>query len=568
MTTGNEGSGMCGDSTGSVDPIILSEPCESGSVEVVLPPGTHWWYAAAQATSNTTCGEDALYNATLECSAYSCPDTCDEAMVIERLPFTTRRPTRDVCSDYYYEDCRIDSFLDYPGSPDAVYKYTPPGDHPVDIDLCDAGFQASLYVYENTCPLAELNKTEPDNAEYACTEYPSGCPSASQAGIFNLMLTGGNDYYIVVDGSPSGGDSGDYLLEMTRLPGECDEINGPIDGFGTIGSQQCEATQTYIAVADDFYLDAEGEENACIIDFLDIGITHFFHAAGCVQGGGGTCYDSPLDYDGIRVAIYADAAGVPAGHPNDDGTQTDALYDLTLTTGYTGYPEDWTTLWTTWLVSIDLRPAHSGTTVELEKNTTYWLSVAPQVCRDDYYVAGAAFSNTITNTRALVWDAGAWVWEDYFLPDDPWPDQDWSFMLLGHKGGTGCDSEADPDQWCIENAGTGRCHRNICDPQAGNADANGCVCNPIVGGDVYPVPDGDMVSEGFDLLCILDAANSDNTWGCLETLPTGYLAGDIWPCDGLDMVVEGFDILSVLDSNNGEDPYPDSFACPNICTCP
>jgi hypothetical protein len=54
----------------------------------------------------------------------------------------------------------------------------------------------------------------------------------------------------------------------------------------------------------------------------------------------------------------------------------------------------------------------------------------------------------------------------------------------------------------------------------------------------------------------------------LETLPTGYLAGDIWPCDGLDMVVEGFDILSVLDSNNGEDPYPDSFACPNICTCP
>jgi hypothetical protein len=70
-------------------------------------------------------------------------------------------------------------------------------------------------------------------------------------------------------------------------------------------------------------------------------------------------------------------------------------------------------------------------------------------------------------------------------------------------------------------------------------------------GDVYPVPEGDGAAEGFDILCILDAANSSNAFGCLDVLPaTGLMAGDIYPCETGDGAVEGFDILAVLDAAN------------------
>ena len=79
--------------------------------------------------------------------------------------------------------------------------------------------------------------------------------------------------------------------------------------------------------------------------------------------------------------------------------------------------------------------------------------------------------------------------------------------------------------------------------------------------DVYPVPGGDGVIEGFDILCILDAANDINEpWGCMTVLPSGYKAGDIYPCDSPDQVVEGFDILAVIDAANDikwcDDPCP------------
>ena len=72
------------------------------------------------------------------------------------------------------------------------------------------------------------------------------------------------------------------------------------------------------------------------------------------------------------------------------------------------------------------------------------------------------------------------------------------------------------------------------------------MCREIVGGDVYPVPDGDQVPEGFDILCILDGANNDNSWGRMTVLPTGLQAGDIYPCDAPDSVIESSDLLSVI----------------------
>ena len=79
--------------------------------------------------------------------------------------------------------------------------------------------------------------------------------------------------------------------------------------------------------------------------------------------------------------------------------------------------------------------------------------------------------------------------------------------------------------------------------------------------DVYPLPRGDGAVEGFDILCVLDAANSSNAFGCLDVLPTGLMAGDIYPCDGGDGAVEGSDILAVLDAAAGganwcDDPCP------------
>ena len=77
--------------------------------------------------------------------------------------------------------------------------------------------------------------------------------------------------------------------------------------------------------------------------------------------------------------------------------------------------------------------------------------------------------------------------------------------------------------------------------------------------DIYPVPEGDGAVEEFDIMCILDAANGLNTFGCTTVLPSGYMVGDIYPCGSPDGVVEGFDILAVLDTANG------IYWCPHPC---
>jgi hypothetical protein len=102
-----------------------------------------------------------------------------------------------------------------------------------------------------------------------------------------------------------------------------------------------------------------------------------------------------------------------------------------------------------------------------------------------------------------------------------------------------------------------------CEPENPEANDFGCAYHSRLFGDVYPVAQGgDGVVEGFDILCVLDAANDLDTYGCMTVLPSGYKAGDIYPCGAPDGVVEGFDILAVLDAANN------SYWCAHPCPPP
>ena len=122
------------------------------------------------------------------------------AMLISALPFNDTGTTTGYLNDY-------DEVCPYGGStaPDVVYVYTPMADVTVDISLCNGStYDTKLYVYENS--------VTPGNT-FACNDDGTGCPNYTSE-ILDLLLTGGNDYYIVIDGY--GGASGDYVLEISE----------------------------------------------------------------------------------------------------------------------------------------------------------------------------------------------------------------------------------------------------------------------------------------------------------------------------------------------------------------
>ena len=111
------------------------------------------------------------------------------AVVIPALPFNDNGYTCDNVNDY-------DEVCPYGGSyaPDVVYSYTPPANDIIDIDLCASGYDTKVYVYENAYT---------PGAPYACND--DACPGW-RSFIDDLPLTGGNTYYIVVDGYGTGTD--------------------------------------------------------------------------------------------------------------------------------------------------------------------------------------------------------------------------------------------------------------------------------------------------------------------------------------------------------------------------
>ncbi|UCD16681.1 MAG: hypothetical protein JSV44_09490, partial [Candidatus Zixiibacteriota bacterium] len=124
-------------------------------------------------------------------------ETIATATVIGALPYVDTDNTCDYVNDY-------DEVCPYSGStaPDVVYSYAPAANETVDISLCYAGtdYDTKLYVYENS---------HTPGSPYACND--DACPGYVSE-ILELALTGGNVYYIVVDGY--GSSCGNYELHV------------------------------------------------------------------------------------------------------------------------------------------------------------------------------------------------------------------------------------------------------------------------------------------------------------------------------------------------------------------
>ena len=121
--------------------------------------------------------------------------------MIASLPFADTGNTSGAQNDY-------DEACPYTGSlaPDLVYRYQPVTDMFIDIDLCESGYETTVYVYAGS----------PDSV-IACNDDFWGCGHVDwESRIPELYLPGGVTYYLVVDGH--GGAGGEYAQVVTGEP--------------------------------------------------------------------------------------------------------------------------------------------------------------------------------------------------------------------------------------------------------------------------------------------------------------------------------------------------------------
>jgi CSLREA domain-containing protein len=145
-------------------------------------------------------------------------DTCATALVIPSLPYTDSGTTVGSVNDY-------DEVCPFTGStaPDVVYSFTPLSNVNVDITLCTGAtdYDTKLYVYQNACP----------GAVVGCNDDACSSPLYSNyvSQLTDLPLTGGQAYFIVVDGY--GGESGNYTVEVSASAVQPADIwvNSPLD---------------------------------------------------------------------------------------------------------------------------------------------------------------------------------------------------------------------------------------------------------------------------------------------------------------------------------------------------
>ncbi len=125
-------------------------------------------------------------------------DDIGAALTIPSIPYADAGTTSGYTDDYD-EICPYDA----PGSADVVYRYTPPSDKLVTIDLCPSGYDTKVYVYENAA-----------GNLVACNDDADDCDLLYRSLLEHVLLTAGNTYYIVVDGY--GGEDGSYDLTITE----------------------------------------------------------------------------------------------------------------------------------------------------------------------------------------------------------------------------------------------------------------------------------------------------------------------------------------------------------------
>ena len=126
------------------------------------------------------------------------------ATPIGSLPYSDVGSTVGKVNDYD-EIC-----VGYTGNaPDVVYSFAPVTDTLIDISLCESAGLGSpyfthLWVYENSA-----------GNVIACNRFNSDC-SIPLSAIYEVALTAGNTYYIVIDGE--NGASGDYQIDVSYTP--------------------------------------------------------------------------------------------------------------------------------------------------------------------------------------------------------------------------------------------------------------------------------------------------------------------------------------------------------------
>ncbi len=151
-------------------------------------------------------------------------ETISSAFLIPALPFSDTGATCDNVNDY-------DEACPYTGAvaPDVVYKYIPPVDEWLDVDLCNSTYDTKVYVYA-------FGQGDP----IACNDDARLCGSGDwyQARVIGVPVEAGRPYFVVVDGHEDA--CGTYVLSVSSTPPcvlECPEgaqIEGEpacVDGY-------------------------------------------------------------------------------------------------------------------------------------------------------------------------------------------------------------------------------------------------------------------------------------------------------------------------------------------------
>jgi hypothetical protein len=145
-------------------------------------------------------------------------ETLEDAMPIAILPYADGGTTCGYANDY-------DEICPYPGStaPEVVYRYVPPENQSIRVDLCSSSYDTKVYVWDGAAGI-----------DVACDD--DACYFEWQSLIPQVDLLAGHVYFIVIDGY--GGACGEYWLYVSEVADPC-VVSCP-DGAAPEGEPPCE----------------------------------------------------------------------------------------------------------------------------------------------------------------------------------------------------------------------------------------------------------------------------------------------------------------------------------------
>ncbi|MCP3998171.1 MAG: hypothetical protein GY722_24385, partial [bacterium] len=209
-------------------------------------------------------------------------DTIATATVIGGLPYTDGGDTSTFTNDY-------DVVCPYTGStaPDVVYSFTPAGDVNIDADLCGSSYDTKLYITDSAMNVIACN-------DDSCPGYMSE--------VFGVALTGGETYYIFVDGY--GSSSGAYVLNVDGVIVVPPPANDVCAGAINLD----EMAQSFVVDTCDGYTNAYSDASACT-NYSANGADAVYYAVLPENGQIDVCIDGGFDLSLYLVTDCGDIAG-------------------------------------------------------------------------------------------------------------------------------------------------------------------------------------------------------------------------------------------------------------------